>query len=95
MAIGRWLGWALIVAAAAAAGLDGVAWLNRGSLRLSAGGELWFRLDPDSLNLAQAVVQRYAAPVVWDPGIQTVLLWPALPTLLLPGLLLVLLCRRR
>lgn len=44
-------------------------------------GDVAFRLFPETLNLLQAVTQRYVADWVWDPGIQTVLLWPAWPVL--------------
>ncbi|MCB1384713.1 MAG: hypothetical protein KDJ80_02135 [Nitratireductor sp.] len=37
----------------------------------------WFNLSPSTLNLAQATVQRYVHPVIWDPVIQTVLLAPS------------------
>lgn len=39
-------------------------------------GQYWFDLDPASLGLVQAAVQRHVLPVVWDPGIQTVLAAP-------------------
>ena len=71
--------------------------------RLSAGlgrgfsplGQIWFDLHPGSLNLVQAVLERYVWQPLWDPGITSVLLMPALPLFLVPGLVLVLLCRRR
>lgn len=44
---------------------------------LAALGEVWFSLAPGSLNLAQAVIQRYISPAVWDPGIIWVLAQPA------------------
>lgn len=55
-------------------------------------GEIWYRLDAGSLNLTQAVVERYLWPPLWDPGVITLLQLPA--TLLLAGLalLLLLLC---
>jgi hypothetical protein len=40
-------------------------------------GQLWFELSPETLNLSQAVIQRYVHPAVWDPVLQTVLTWPA------------------
>ncbi len=95
MIIGRIIGWLLTLAGLAAGIADAVAWGGTGSFRLSALGELWFQLAPDSLNLAQASIQRYLFPELWDPVLQTVLLWPALPTLLVPGLVLLWLCRRR
>ena len=48
-----------------------------GLIRLAALGDWWFWIHPDSLQLAQAVVQRYISPALWDPGIQTLLEWPA------------------
>ena len=40
-------------------------------------GKLWYDLSPGSLNLTQAIIQRYLAPQIWEPGIVTVLTWPA------------------
>lgn len=41
------------------------------------GGELWFATSPDTLNLMQAVTQRYLTPSLWDPTIVSVLKLPA------------------
>jgi hypothetical protein len=95
MLLGRLLGWVLVLAAGAVAIRDAFHWVTSGELRLAAGGELWFTLAPESLNVAQAAVQRYLWPELWDPVIQTILLWPAVLVLLVPGLLLLMLCRRR
>lgn len=40
-------------------------------------GQIWFDLAPASLNLSQAVIQRYVHPSVWDPAVLTALTWPA------------------
>ncbi len=48
-----------------------------GSYRPIAAGELWFTLHPYSLNLSQAVIQRYLLPSLWDPIIVSLLQWPA------------------
>jgi len=37
----------------------------------------WFNFSPGTLNLAQATVQRYVHPFLWDPIIQTMLLSPS------------------
>ena len=58
-------------------------------------GQLWFMLDSGSLNLTQAIVQRYLHPWLWDPALVQLLLWPVW---VLPGalaIILFLLCRRR
>lgn len=44
-------------------------------------GDLWARINGASLNLVQAIVQRYLLPALWDPMLVTVLLLPALPVL--------------
>jgi hypothetical protein len=70
------LGWIFALAALAAAGwaaaLGGPADILTRPL-----GELWFRLHPGSLNLSQAVIERYICPPLWDPAISSVLLSPA------------------
>lgn len=95
MLLGRLVGWVLALAGVIVAIRDGLIWHETGTYPFSKGGELWFQVDPDSLNLVQAVIQRYLVPEVWDPGMQTVLLWPAAATLLGAGIILMLLFRRR
>lgn len=95
MLIGRLIGWLLTLAGLASAAASAVEWYQTGDFRLTAAGEMWFRLAPDSLNLVQAVIQRYLIPELWDPILQTILLWPAVAVLLVPGLLLIWLCQRR
>lgn len=65
------------------------------ALRLRPLGEVWYQLDAGSLNLSQAVIERYVWPPLWDPGVITLLQVPA--ALLLAGLagLLLLLCLTR
>ena len=36
-------------------------------------GTSWFAVSPGTLNLAQAMVQRYVFPALWDPVIVTIL----------------------
>ena len=40
-------------------------------------GQDWFNFSLSSLNLAQAIVQRYIHPAIWDPGIQSILQLPS------------------
>lgn len=89
----RIFGWLLVGAALLCAGSEVVASLPAGRWMPTAAGELWFRLDSSSLNLTQAVVQRYVAPWLWDPAIVTVLLAPAWAVFATPGLLFVWLAR--
>ncbi|MEQ8371150.1 MAG: hypothetical protein RIE31_09430 [Alphaproteobacteria bacterium] len=73
------LGLGFLALTAWAVVLDGLRLLSDAPFRWTTPGELWFRLHPDSLQLAQPVVQRYLLPELWDPVIQSVLLWPAIP----------------
>jgi hypothetical protein len=68
-------------------------WMTVGSggYRPIAAGELWFTLHPYSLNLSQAVIQRYLLPSLWDPVIVALLQWPAWSLLGAPGAVLTLL----
>ncbi|MEZ5934213.1 MAG: hypothetical protein R3F54_20205 [Alphaproteobacteria bacterium] len=59
-----------------------------GGYRTIAAGELWFRLHPYSLNLSQAIIQRYVLPGLWDPVIVGLLQWPAWSILGAPGAIL-------
>ncbi len=48
-----------------------------GVVRFGALGEWWARVHRDSLLLLQPAVERHISPKIWDPGIQTLLEWPA------------------
>jgi hypothetical protein len=83
-------GWLLVVAAIAALGNElGLAW-RQGAYEPVAAGALWYQLDVSSLNLIQAITQRYLHPALWDPIIVTILQWPAWSLLGGPGAALVL-----
>jgi hypothetical protein len=84
----RLIGGILLLAAIAALGFDLWQYAQGAgqSIHLAAAGELWYRLSPGTLNLTQAVTQRYVLPELWDPVLLTVLLWPAFLVLGIPGL---------
>lgn len=88
--VGRLLGWLLVLAAFASLVYDLIRVAQGGAFRLSPLGQIWFAIDPGSLNLSQAVVERYIWPPLWDPVILWVLQLPAALVFLLPGLLLLL-----
>ena len=71
-----WVGIALIAAAAVALAYEAIAAVQAGYWRIVPAGEVWFKLDNASLNLAQAIVQRYLHPYLWDPLISGFLQWP-------------------
>jgi hypothetical protein len=58
-------------------------------------GVAWHQLDPASLNLVQALVQRYTFPFLWDPVLVTVLFAPSWLVFAILGALLFYIGRRR
>jgi len=91
---GRWLfafGLFLLALALLAAVYELFIAAESGSYRAIAAGELWFKLHPYSLNLSQAVTQRYLHPSLWDPIIISILQWPAWSLLGAPGAILAIL----
>lgn len=84
----RLLGLLLLLGALWAGVLQFQSWVDTGRFAPLALGQMWFDFDPPSLNLAQAVVERYLWPPLWDPVIATVLRWPAWAVLGLPALIL-------
>jgi hypothetical protein len=95
MAIGRFIGWVLLAAAFAVLAWEAWGAWQTGQFTIHAAGKVWYDLDRASLNGAQAGIQRYLLPSLWDPVIVTVLTWPAVLVLGVPGLALTLLCRQR
>jgi hypothetical protein len=95
MIVGRIIGWLFVLAAVAAAARDMVAWYDTGTFDPMPLGQLWFNLDNGSLNLVQAVTQRYLLPELWDPVIVNILLLPAWFVFAVPAIVLLVLFRKR
>ena len=95
MSVCRAVGWILVLVALGAAAYEVMAAVNAGSWRMVALGEMWFKLHTPSLNGAQAGIQRYVAPWLWEPVITTILLWPGWLVFGIPGVLASVLCRKR
>lgn len=93
--IGRFLAWLFIALGLGVFAYDVWVFLNSGAVRLTALGQLWYWVHPGSLNLTQAVVERYLHPFLWDPIIINVLLAPAAVLFLAIGILFGMLFRRR
>lgn len=89
----RLLGWILMGAALATLALDAWAWIG-GARKLTAAGELWRRMHPDSLEATQSIIQRYLFPWLWDPLMTWALLQPAAVVLGVLGFFLAWLARR-
>jgi hypothetical protein len=95
MLVLRLIGWLLILAALAVLLYDAWGWHQTGAWRMIPAGQLWFDLDRSSLNLAQAAIERHVWRFLWFPVISTILQWPAAAVLGVPGIVLVLIGRRR
>ena len=72
------IGSLFLIASAIAFVNDAMGAIDAGHLSLTPLGKVWFDLDPSSLNLSQAIIQRYTLPEIWDPAIVTILNWPAI-----------------
>ena len=95
MLFARILGWILTLGALAIGAAELYAWRGEGDYHIVAFGELWYGISPGSLNLVQAGVQRHFNPALWDDALRPILLLPAWAVLGVPGVLLLLLVRRR
>jgi hypothetical protein len=94
MVLFRALGWLLLAMAVGAVVYDGLAWWSEGVLRLLPLGELWSRLDLESLNRAQSAVQRHLSVGLWTWVVLPILTLPALPLFLIAGTVFLWLGRR-
>ncbi len=95
MIVGRIVGWLLTAFAFMAGGHELLSSIEAGAHQPLPVGKLWFIIDPPSLNLAQAVVERYLLPALWDPIILFLLQRPAWLVFGLPGVALLLIFRSR
>ena len=95
MRVMLFLAWMFLILALIAGGVEAMNSYKAAKWVLLTPGELWFMFDKDSLNLSQAVVQRYIHPAIWEPGIVTILLAPSWVVLLVLAALFRLFAGRR
>jgi len=95
MIVGRVIGWIILLAGGAVLVCDLLVWIDTKHWAPVALGQLWYQLNRSSLNLVQAVVQRYIHPFLWDPIIVSILLSWAFLVLTVLGVLLLIVFRRR
>ena len=86
------LGWLFVLATFGAGAWEVFAPAAKGGVALRPLGALWYWIDPGSLNLAQAVVERYILPELWDPAIVTLLQQPAVLVFAVTAFVLLALC---
>ena len=95
MILGRLIGWIVFLAGAAVLVRDFLVWVDTKIWAPIALGQLWYQLNRPSLNLAQAIIQRYIHPFLWDPIILSILLCWAFAVLMVLGLLILVIFSRR
>src|SRR6266571_1743368 len=95
MIVGRLIGWIVFLAGVARLGWDLLVWIKTGHWAPIALGQLWYELDRSSLNLVQAVIERYLHPFLWSPIIVSILLCWAFAVLMVLGVLILAVFRRR
>jgi hypothetical protein len=94
MIVWRVIGWIVFLAGLSVLVRDVIAWFNTKIWAPIAIGQLWYELDRSSLNLVQAVTQRYVSPFLWDRIIVNILLCWAFAVLVGLGGLILLLARK-
>ena len=95
MIVLRFIGYIFAILAVAAASYEAFQAVSNDGWKMTALGELWFKLDAQSLSVSQAGIQRYVAPWLWEPVITTILLWPGWAVFGVPALLLMWAGRKR
>ncbi len=93
--VGCILGWFFMLAALAVALWEILGRDPDKGFQFRPAGELWYRIDVGSLNLVQAVIERYVWPPLWDPVLTSLLQLPATVVPAVPGLALLVLCHTR
>jgi hypothetical protein len=93
--VGRLIGWFVFLAGAAVLAHDVIMWINTKIWAPIALGQLWYKLNRSSLNVTQAVIQRYIHPFLWDPIILSILFCWAFAVLMTLGLLIVVIFSRQ
>lgn len=74
--------------------IDATRSIAAADLVLTPLGSSWFAASPATLNLAQAVVQRYVFPALWDPVVVSILNLPGFAVFLVLALLFHMIGRR-
>ena len=75
--------------------MDGVKTIASANLVITPLGKAWFDVHVASLNLVQAVIERYTFPFLWDPVLVSVLQMPGWVVFTVLGIALYYLGRRR
>jgi hypothetical protein len=95
MIVWRMVGWGALLAGLSVLVRDVIASFDTRVWAPIALGQLWYDLDRSSLNLVQAITQRYISAFLWDRVIVNILLCWAFAALIGLGLVILLLARKR
>ncbi len=95
MIVGRVIGWLVLLAGLSVLTRDVMAWFDRKIWAPVALGQLWYELSRSSLNLVQAVIQRYVSPFLWNPVIVNILLCWSFVVLIALGAAILFIFRNR
>jgi hypothetical protein len=90
----RFLAVVSLAAAVILAVVDATRSIAASEIVLTPLGTSWFAVSPGTLNLAQALVQRYVFPSLWDPLIVSILNLPGFAVFLVLALLFYAIGRR-
>lgn len=93
--IGRFIGYVFSMVAIAAILIDIINYIRHRTFDPISAGDIWKRIDLASLSVFQAGVERHIDPWLWDPVMVTVLNAPLFAVAAIPGILLMLVFRRR
>ncbi|MFN3688448.1 hypothetical protein [Salinarimonas sp.] len=73
----RVLGLLLVAAGFVGIVVDGTRSIANHEIAFTPLGQVLFTLFPQSFPMLEPAVTRYVSPVLWDPVLLTILLWPA------------------
>lgn len=91
----RFLGLMCLAGAFILAIYDGTKSIAGNRVALTSIRTLWELLNPNSLAQVKPLLAPYAHGVLWDPGMVTVLAWPAWSLLACLGIVFILLGRKK
>jgi hypothetical protein len=74
----RAIGFLCLACALVAGVLDVILSIDASRLVLTPIGQTWYKLDFESLNLTQSIIEHYLHPFIWNPIMQWVLRQPTI-----------------
>jgi len=84
----RFLSLIALVLAVITATVDAIQSVSASAVMMTSAGSAWEAISPGTLALAQATVEHYIHPYLWDPVLRWVLFQPAFVVFLVLSLLL-------